>query len=120
MLLACRPGLLTAILAIAGLAASLGHAWRRYVTRGPARLPAGLVWQAGDQLQVIYNAGPAETAELLRKALVLPWLVVLYCRIDGRTRCLAVFADMLDHDSWRRLRVRLRLTFSQAQEHPAH
>ncbi len=74
-----------------------------------------LVWGPADRLQLTLACGRRETASLLPQVFVQHWLVILHLNQNmNRSRHLIVLPDMLDTESFRRLRVRLLLEMKQA------
>jgi hypothetical protein len=73
-----------------------------------------LVWGSAERMQLTLESGQGAGASLLPHGFVLSWLVILHLRLDtGRKRYLIVLPDMLDAESFRRLRVRLLLDMKQ-------
>jgi len=63
------------------------------------------VWQVnGDWVN---NTEPAHTVMQLKHAIVTAWFILVRLRSEHATRHCIFFADQLDADTWRRLRVRL-------------
>ncbi|CAG1000686.1 hypothetical protein RHDC4_03161 [Rhodocyclaceae bacterium] len=63
---------------------------------------------ADGRLEVEWADGGHHGAELLAGSTVLPWLVVLRLRVDGRRLSLALLPDGLEGDGHRLLRLWLR------------
>lgn len=74
-----------------------------------ALLPSTLLWNSEGQWE-IQLAAQVQPAQLAGVAFVQSWLVIVPLRVDNtrRVQRLAIFPDMLDAHSFRRLRVRLR------------
>lgn len=93
----------------AALAGSLLWHWLDTVLR---RLPGSVrsfIWLAGTDCRLQTVRGPVCHVQLGKTALVQPWLVILGYRAGRwRRRYLLLLPDMLDADTFRRLRVRLR------------
>ncbi|MEW5756941.1 MAG: protein YgfX [Pseudomonadota bacterium] len=93
--------------------ALLGDGWRqvrRHVWyRHCAAIPA-LIWHE-DGRWVVPGDGTREDSELtLKQSFVHPWLVVLnFAAGRWRTNSVVILPDALEHDTFRRLRVRLRM-----------
>ena len=87
---------------------SLLFVYRRFYS---ANIPKSLVWDEDGIWRLRGQNGTWQEAELLPESYVSPYLVILNLRyLDGR-RCPAqvLFYDSLDNESFRRLKVRLRL-----------
>jgi hypothetical protein len=99
-------------LPVAALALGVVLSWlrtrRRDVLRRDPDSIASLVWEEGNRWRLTLHGG-IEAGALLRPFVFLqPWLVILHFRRDdGRAARLVLLPDMLDEDSFRRLRVRL-------------
>ncbi|NNG12244.1 MAG: hypothetical protein HKM88_03235 [Halobacteria archaeon] len=77
----------------------------------------GLVWGPADRVQLTLGSGRRVNAALLPHVFVQHWLVILHLnQYKGRRRHLIVLPDMLDTESFRRLRVRLLLEMKQAAD----
>ncbi len=78
--------------------------------RSPASV-VSLFWPAGEQWRLRDRSGGETTAFLLPDSFIKPWLTILLFRPDsgGRVRNVIILPDALDAESFRRLRVRLRL-----------
>jgi hypothetical protein len=99
-------------LPVAALALGVVLSWLRIRRRELRRRDPGaiemLVWEEGNRWRLTLHGG-VETGAVLRPFVFLkPWLVILHFRCDdGRAARLVLLPDMLDADSFRRLRVRL-------------
>jgi toxin CptA len=96
-------------LPLIALAASLASFWGRW--RGGRLHVAALAWAQSGEIRVLSRADDDwRDAALTQGGYVSSWLTVIPLRIDGesRPRHLALLPDMLDADSYRRLRVFLR------------
>lgn len=99
-------------LPVAALALGVALSWlctrRRDVLRRDPDSIVSLVWEEGNRWRLTLHGGD-ETGAVLRPFVFLqPWLVILHFRCDdGRAARLVLLPDMLDADSFRRLRVRL-------------
>ncbi len=91
------------------LAGSLLWHWLDAVLR---RLPGSVrsfTWLTGSDCRIQPVRGPVCRVHLSGPAFVQPWLVILGYRAGRwRRRYLLLLPDMLDPDTFRRLRVRLR------------
>lgn len=77
----------------------------------------GLVWGPADRVQLKLGSGRRVNAALLPHVFVQHWLVILHLsQYKGRRRHLIVLPDMLDTESFRRLRVRLLLEMKQTAD----
>ena len=74
------------------------------------RRPVSLVWRADDKVEGTIWRSPIQEADLLPATFEHPRLVILHLREpDTGTRWrVPIAADSVDHDTMRRLRVRLR------------
>lgn len=63
------------------------------------------VWQARSDW--VYNSAPAPALMQLHNAVVTAWFILVTLRNAQTTRRCLYFADQLEADTWRRLRVRL-------------
>jgi hypothetical protein len=99
-------------LPVAALALGVVLSWlrirRRELRRRDLDSIQSLVWEEGNRWRLTLHGG-VETGAVLRPFVFLkPWLVILHFRRDdGRAARLVLLPDMLDADSFRRLRVRL-------------
>ena len=92
---------------------SLWHAWSRHVSRRHRAAVACLVWREQDDCLLIYRDGSRRACRLAPCAFVTPWLVILYFRQPRRCCSLLLLPDMVAAESFRRLRVRLRMSAGQ-------
>lgn len=74
--------------------------------------PAGEL-DSGDRVEIRLRDGAVHKGEIVEGSVVLPWLVTMGVRLEGRTRwrartTLVLLTDSADAESLRRLRVRLR------------
>ena len=68
-----------------------------------------IVWKQNNQWEIIDDQ--ACHALLLPNSLVLPWLTILNFKLDtGRCRSIILLSDNLDKESFRKLRVRLKVS----------
>jgi len=99
-------------LPVAAMALGVALSWlrtrRRDVLRRDPGSIAALVWEEGSRVRLTLRSG-RETGATLRPFVFLqPWLVILHFRRDdGRAARLVLLPDMLDRETFRRLRVRL-------------
>ena len=120
MFLALSHGAALAVLPFCGLpplpcfALALGVvlSWlrtrRREVLRREPEAIQALVWVDGNRWRLTLRSGDETGAALRPFVFMQPWLVILHFRRDdGRAARLVLLPDMLDADSFRRLRVRL-------------
>jgi len=91
----------------------LSLAWYRHrlISRLHPQAVCGLRWEAGRDCVLQLASGEQLQTLLAPRAFVMPWLVILY--FTGRPRQLLLLPDMLTPESFRRLRVRLRLELQQ-------
>lgn len=77
----------------------------RHITRLP---PRRLAWQTDEDWQLLFQDGSERTGQLRPDTYVSPWLVILRFQLEQGGRCsVVILPDMLDPQSFRRLRVRL-------------
>lgn len=83
--------------------------------------PRRLMWETDDDWQLLFQDGSEQNGELRPDSYVSPLLVVLRFRLPaGGTRSVLILPDMLDRQSFRRLRVRLYQTrLAEAAEETA-
>ena len=91
-----------------GVALSYLRSRRREVQRRDPDSIQALVWEDGNRWRLTLRSGDETDASLRPFVFLQPWLVILHFRRDdGRAARLVLLPDMLDADSFRRLRVRL-------------
>lgn len=101
------PTLLTAALALSVVLSWLCSRRRDVLRRDPDAIGA-LVWEEGNRWQLTLRSGEEINAVLRPFVFMQPWLVILHFRSDdGRAAHLVLLPDMLDRETFRRLRVRL-------------
>ena len=82
--------------------------WRRTRLRNPARI-VRLVWEADDDWTLWCNDSTEHVGQLRPESYESIWLVILRLQLEqGGRRTIVILPDMLDRQSFRRLRVRLR------------
>lgn len=100
---------------VAALGINLYHGWRRHVWHTHPQAIQSVTWQGTDELTVTLHSGRTLPATLVQRALLLPWLVIFHFRVAGQPdRSLLITPDMLPEDTFRRLRVRLRMAMDGA------
>lgn len=79
------------------------HAWRTRIPRELRLFPDG-------SLEIRHPAQAWQTAQVLTRSMVNPWLTVLAYRLEGERhgRSITLLPDSLSRDDFRRLRVWLR------------
>jgi hypothetical protein len=103
------PGSFALLLALVLLFSYLRYR-RRYWLPDNLDTVRSLLWGSDRRMQLGLGSGQRTGATLLPHGFVLSWLVILQLRLDtGGKRHLIVLPDMLDAESFRRLRVRLLL-----------
>jgi hypothetical protein len=100
------------LLPVAALALGVVLSWYRTRRRAVQRRdPDGiemLVWETGNHWRLTLRGGLETGARLRPFVFLQPWLAILHFRRDdGRAARLVLLPDMLDRESFRRLRVRL-------------
>lgn len=94
------PGWLAALLLVA-----VGYSCSRL---RPSGLPASLTLHADGRCEKVGADGTAIDVPVHPQTMVLPWLVVLLHRQQGRVLALVLAADSMDAEHGRQLRVWLR------------
>ena len=110
---------LTAVALLCMVFASLHHAWSRHL--GSHRITQA-VWGADGEWALETADGANRSMRLAPLGYVSAYAVVLRLHNDRSTHTLVLLADSLDAESFRRLRVRLRLGSTEdapAQDTPA-
>lgn len=93
-----------------GLLLSLAWQWRCHVSRTSPRCVQAMTWQEGRACRVRLRNGAEQDVILGNSAFVQPWLVIIHFHGRHRRRhYLLLLPDMLDRNTYRRLRVRLRM-----------
>jgi len=94
----------------AALLFSLLRSWRMQVSRHHPDAVCFMVWGAGKDCLLGLHSGRQQAVSMRAHAFILPWLVILHFNSRQRyMRYLVLLPDMFDHDSFRKLRVRLKL-----------
>ena len=84
--------------------------WRRHVTLATPRAVRCLVWEGNGRWKLFTTDGEYREASLRPLTYVHAWLVVLRFVTDDKRRSTVILPpDVLDPDSHRRLRARLKL-----------
>ncbi len=103
----------------AWLLLSLLRCWPRHVTRSASSCIRAVTWREGRSCSVRLCDGTEQEVELGSSAFVRPWLVIIHFRGKGRRRrYLPLLPDMVDRDTFRRLRVRLRMELAHMPRSP--
>jgi hypothetical protein len=102
------PRWLAALLG-AAVIASLAHALHRHLAHADPEAPREWLLNAEGEWWLIDNGGRVWPARLRPDACIHPVLSVLVFRVRDRTFPLLLTRDNIDPDTFRRLRVRLRL-----------
>jgi hypothetical protein len=98
----------------AAVLCGLFAAWRRQVWRGHPDAVRTVLWKEAGHCLLTLNSGQQQRVSLAAQAFILPWMVVLHFNTpQRRLRSLLVLSDMLDDETFRRLRVRLRIEIDQ-------
>jgi hypothetical protein len=90
---------------------SLAWHWRRRLSPRYPHAVRGLHWEADGACVLRLASGKQLDVRLAGHAFVMPWLVILY--FQDRPWHLVLLPDMLAAETFRRLRVRLRLELQQ-------
>ena len=98
------------VIAVVMVLAWLIHQLRRHVLFKGRRAVSTMIWEGGDQWQLISPAGMSREARLLGNSFAHPWLVVLNFRVEGesRLRSVVMMIDSTDSTAFRRLLMRMR------------
>lgn len=89
---------------------SLVRHWSRHATRTASSCVRSLRWDGDGSCRLERRDGTHVRLTLYPQAFVQPWLVILQLGAPGRVRRrLVILPDMLARDSFRQLRVRLRM-----------
>jgi len=84
--------------------------WRRTRLNNPARIYR-LMWEVDDDWTLWCNDSSEIVGQLRPESYESTWLVILRLQLQqGGRRTIVILPDMLDRQSFRRLRVRLRQT----------
>ena len=84
--------------------------WRRSRLNDPARV-VRLVWEVDGDWTLWWNDATQRVAQLRPETYESTWLVILHFQLQAGGRLsVVILPDMLDRQSYRRLRVRLRQT----------
>ena len=93
---------------------SLLRQWPRHVKRCLPGSIQTVTWLEGRACRIGLRNGMARDVTLGSTAFVQPWLVIMHFQGRGyRRHYLLLLPEMLDRDSYRRLRVRLRMELQQ-------
>jgi toxin CptA len=90
-------------------AMSLGYLLRRHGLLPGADTITLLIYDNNKDWLVITRAGTQYQASLQQPVYLQAWVVILNFRIDNRRRPIIILPDMIDPESFRRLRVSLQL-----------
>ncbi len=89
---------------------SLAWHWPRHARRTSPRCVQVMTWKEGRACHVRLRNGTGQDVTLAGAAFVQPWLVIIHFHGTGwRRHSLLLLPGMLDADTFRRLRVRLRM-----------
>jgi hypothetical protein len=104
----CSLPPLPAAAMVLGVVLSWLRTRRRDVLRRDPECIASLVWEEGNRVRLMLRSGRESGATLRPFVFMQPWLVILHFRRDdGHYARLVLLPDMLDENTFRRLRVRL-------------
>jgi len=94
----------------AALLLSLVRSWRLQVSRHHPDAVCSMVWGEEKHCLLGLHSGRQEEVQLCAQVLLLPWLVILHFHNrQRRKKYLVLLPDMVDHEVFRRLRVRLKI-----------
>ena len=98
---------------VAGFVGILLNEWQCLFKQSIKRIR----WQEGNEWQLEYLANDKDEARLLGDSVNFSYLVILNFKVEGRRRIrsVSIFKDSLDSDTFRRLRVRLRVDASDIE-----
>ena len=97
------------ILISAGIIYSLVNSLKRHGLLGDQTAISDLVWDDNNEWLVTTRGGEEQHAQLLLPVYLHTRIVILNFRIHNRRRPLVILPDVLDRESFRKLRVRLQL-----------
>ncbi len=93
---------------------SLAWHWPRHVKRTSPQSIQTITWGEGRACRLRLRDGTEQDVTLGSTAFVQPWLVIIHFHGRGwRCHYLLLLPDMLDRNTFRRLRVRLRMELRQ-------
>ncbi len=96
---------------------SLVRSWRRHVSRIHPSAIRSASWSPAGELTLYLTNGTQQSVQLASQALILPWLVVVSFKSTWPLQHrLLVTHDMLDSETFRQLRGRLRIAMDAAAE----
>lgn len=92
--------------------ASLGVTTYRYIFYAPIK---SLSWLGNDRWIFENRCDGTIKGNLRNNVFIRPWLVIVYLRdVRGKSHNVLLLPDMLDSDTFRRLRVRLLIEINKA------
>ena len=94
---------------------SLVRSWRLQVSRHHPDAVCSMVWGEEKDCLLGLHSGRQEEVSMGAQAFILPWLVILHFNSRRRPmRYLVLLPDMLDHEMFRKLRVRLKVEINRS------
>ena len=94
---------------------SLVRSWRFQVSRHHPDAICSMMWGKDKDCLLGLHSGKQEAVSMHAQALILPWLVILHFNSRRRhMRYLVLLPDMLDHEMFRKLRVRLKVEINSS------
>jgi hypothetical protein len=94
---------------------SLLRSWRLQVSRHHPDAVCSMVWGEEKGCLLGLHSGGHEEVSMRAQAFILPWLVILHFNSRRRhMRHLVLLPDMLDHEMFRKLRVRLKIEINRS------
>ena len=99
----------------AALFVSLVRTGRLQVSRHHPDAVCSMVWGEEKDCLLGLHSGRQEEVSMGAQAFILPWLVILHFNSRRRPmRYLVLLPDMLDHEMFRKLRVRLKVEINRS------
>lgn len=89
---------------------SMLHSLRKHAFRAMPDVVSNLVWEEGDDWVITLKNGTEHTAQMTTDGFISPWMTVLnFIDEAKRKRSVVLLPDSVTQDSFRQLRVRLRV-----------
>lgn len=97
---------------------SLLLSWRRHISRRGRHATLRMLWEGSGRWRLYSATGESHDALLSEQSVVTPAIGLLHFRLlaKGGWRNVIILPDNIDHDRYRRFRVRLRLEGVSEQE----
>lgn len=88
--------------------------WRRYISGAAKNNIQEIIWQLDGHWLLLTSQGELDDVELLPDSYIHPWLVILHFKHTQGRSYVPLLQGMIDADSFRRLRVRLKMSGIEA------